>query len=377
MNKETIPHGLTFAPFSDGHDDGQEPTTTLTQLISDFDTKGPSAMAEIISSVAAAGQPFDHLVCNNIIPWAPRVANAHGIKSSLLWIMSATISDIFYYYFNGYQGLISDSINNPTVPIELPGLPQLTTADLPTFLLPSHPKELEFVIGNLKGQFGDIKTPLRILVNTFNELEVESIRAIEKIEYYPIGPLIPSEFLEGKDSQSNSLGSDFFKKPEEIAAGLLESRRPFLWVIRDSEQAGSLSKIEELKKHGMIVSWCSQVVVLSHQAVGCFVMHGGWNSTVETLVAGVPAVVFPQWSDQGTNAKMVEDVWRTGVRVRRREGDGVVKGKEIERCVEFVMGDEDIKRNAEKWRKLAREALSDGGSSTVNLQAFLNDVCNN
>ncbi|KAI3723399.1 hypothetical protein L2E82_34937 [Cichorium intybus] len=106
-------------------------------------------------------------------------------------------------------------------------------------------------------------------------------------------------------------------------------------------------------------------------------MHGGWNSTVETLVAGVPAVVFPQWADQGTNAKMVEDVWRTGVRVRRREGDGVVEGKEIERCVEMVMGDEDIKRNAEKWRKLAREALSDGGPSTVNLQAFLNDVCSN
>ncbi|KAI3723400.1 hypothetical protein L2E82_34938 [Cichorium intybus] len=210
MNKETIPHGLTFAPFSDGHDDGQEPTTTLTQLISDFDTNGASAMAEIISSAAAAGQPFDHLVCNNIIPWAPRVANAHGIKSSLLWIMSATISDIFYYYFNGYQGLISDRINNPTVPIDLPGLPPLTTADLPTFLLPSHPKELNFFIGNLKGLYGDIKTPLRILVNTFNELEVESIRAIEKIEYYPIGPLIPSEFMEGKDSQSNSLGSDFF-----------------------------------------------------------------------------------------------------------------------------------------------------------------------
>ena len=74
--------------------------------------------------------------------------------------------------------------------------------------------------------------------------------------------------------------------------------------------------------------------LLSHQAIGCFVMQ-----------LGVPAVVFPQWSDQGTNAKMIDDVCRTWVRVKRREGDGVVEGKEIERCVKMAMEDEDMKKN--------------------------------
>ncbi|KAI3723402.1 hypothetical protein L2E82_34941 [Cichorium intybus] len=354
IDKETIPQGLTFAPFSDGHDSGIQPSTPLEQYVSDFATCGARAVAEAISSAATAGQPFNHLVYTTAIPWAARVAHAHGVKSSLLWCQSATILDIYYYYFNEYEGFISSNKNNPTFPINLPGLPPLTTADLPSFILPSSPKEHDFIISMLKDHIDMLKKAPRILVNTYNELEVESIKAIEKLEYLPIGPLIPSEFLDGKDSSDSSRGKDFFVKSEddyiqwlntkpkssvvyvsfgtiasfsmdqmeEMAMGLLESRWPFLWVIRDSEQAGRLSKIEEVRKHGMIVGWCSQMAVLSHQAIGCFVMHCGWNSTVETLVAGVPAVVFPQWSDQATNAKMVEDVWRTGVRVRRRESDG-------------------------------------------------------
>ncbi|CAI9296699.1 unnamed protein product [Lactuca saligna] len=49
-------------------------------------------------------------------------------------------------------------------------------------------------------------------------------------------------------------------------------------------------------------------------------------------------MVFPRWSDQGTtNAKMMEDVWRTGVRVRKREINGVVEEKEIERSRLFTI----------------------------------------
>ncbi|PWA76315.1 UDP-Glycosyltransferase superfamily protein [Artemisia annua] len=104
----------------------------------------------------------------------------------------------------------------------------------------------------------------------------------------------------------------------------------------------------------MIVGWCSQVER---------------NSTVEALAAGVPTVAFPQWTDQETNAKMMEDVWKTGVRVRKREGH-----EEIERCVEMVMGNEEMRRNVKKWKDVAREAVKSVGSSTINLQAFLDDA---
>nr|XP_043632772.1 UDP-glycosyltransferase 75C1-like [Erigeron canadensis] len=406
IDKETVPHGLTFAPFSDGHDNGRQPTTSQQQYISDFEAKGTCAVAETICSEKDAGQPFDLLVYTTVLPWAARVANAHGIKSALLWCQSATILDVYYYYCNGYQNLISSNNDNPTFPIDLPGLPPLTIADLSSFMSASSPKEYDCILPMLLDHIYVLELSPTILVNTFDELEYESIRATKKLEFIPIGPLIPLEFLDEKDSSKSSLGMDFFDKPtndyiqwlntkdkstvvfvsfgtiatfsleqlEEIANGLLEIGRPFLWVIRDDEKAKRLSKIEELGKVGMIVNWCSQVVVLSHQAIGCYVMHGGWNSTTESLVAAIPTVVFPQWSDQPNDAKMLQDVWKTGVKVKNKEGVGMLEGKELKRCVEMVMGNEEMKRNAETWSALARKALSNDGSSTINLQAFLENV---
>nr|XP_043634731.1 UDP-glycosyltransferase 75C1-like [Erigeron canadensis] len=404
IDKETVPHGLTFVSFSDGHDNGRQPTTSQLEYMSDFETKGTYAVAETISSAKNAGQPFDLLVYTTVLSWAARVANAHGVKSALLWCQSATMLDIYYYYCNGYQNLISSNNDNPTFPINLPGLPPLTIADLSSFMSSSCPQEYKLFLPLALEHIYVLELSPIILVNTFDELEFESIRATKKLKLIPVGPLIPLEFLvDEKDSSKSSLGVDFFDKPtddyiqwlstkekstvvyvsfgtiatfsleqlEEIANGLLEIGRPFLWVIRDDEKAIRLSKIEELGKLGMIVNWCSQVVVLSHQAIGCYVMHGGWNSTTESLVAAIPTVVFPQWSDQPNDAKMLQDVWKTGVKVKTTAGGGMLEGKELKRCVEMVMGNEEMKRNAEKWSTLARKALSHGGSSTINLQAFL------
>nr|GEW78524.1 crocetin glucosyltransferase, chloroplastic-like [Tanacetum cinerariifolium] len=381
--KETIPHGLTIAPFSDGHDNGVQPTDTLQQLISDFAKSGSAAVADLITSAAAKGQPFDHLVYTTIVPWVANVANAHNVTSTLLWCQPATVFNIYYYYFNEYQELISSNKNNPLVPIKLPGLP--------SFFLPSTRNDCEFMLSLYKQHIDVIKTNSSILINSFDELENESIKAIEKIKYIPIGPLIPSESLEKEEDgiinwlntkpkksvvyvsfvRLSHLSSD---QAEEMAKGLLESGRPFLWVIRDSGEAAKLSNIDELKKQGMIVDWCSQVAVLNHDAIGCFVTNCGWNSTVEALAAGVPIVAYPQWTDQGTNAKMIEDVWKIGVRVKKGNVDEVVEGKEIARCVEMVIGDEAISSNALKWKELSSKAVQKGGSSSVNLEAFLDDA---
>ncbi|XP_076885305.1 UDP-glycosyltransferase 75C1-like [Bidens hawaiensis] len=395
IDKHTVPHGLTFAPFSDGLDDhsiGKTPPTTLQQHISDFATRGAPAVAQIITSAAAEGEPFDHVVYTTIIPWVARVASAHNVESTLLWCQPAAVLDIYYHYFNGFQELISANKHNPLFPINLPGLPPLTLADLPSFFFPSSPKEHEFLVPIYKEHADVLKTGTRVLVNTTEELEAESIKANKNFKYLPIGPLNEKDSYVQPDNGNgyanwlntqpkrsvvyvsfgsvSRLSSD---QAEAIVAGLLESGRPFLWVIRNGDEAAQLSKISELKKQGLIVTWCCQVEVLSHEAIGCFLMHCGWNSTMEALAAGVPIVAYPQWTDQTTNAKMIEGVWKTGVRAKR-EGDGVVEGKEIMRCVTMVMGDEEIRRNASKWKKLASEAVGNGGSSTINLQAFLVDA---
>ncbi|KAK9932979.1 hypothetical protein M0R45_020195 [Rubus argutus] len=89
----------------------------------------------------------------------------------------------------------------------------------------------------------------------------------------------------------------------------------------------------------MIVPWCSQLEVLSNPSLGCFVTHCGWNSSLESMVYGVPVVAFPQLTDQCTNAKMIEDMWKTGVRVEPNE-EGVVVGEELKRCLDLVFLDE-------------------------------------
>jgi anthocyanidin 3-O-glucoside 5-O-glucosyltransferase len=75
---------------------------------------------------------------------------------------------------------------------------------------------------------------------------------------------------------------------------------------------------------------------------------------------------------------MVEDVWKTGVRVTSSNKEGVVEGEEIERCLEVVMGGgergNEMRKNAKKWKELARQSSKEGGSSYNNLKAFVDEI---
>ncbi|KAK1396331.1 UDPGT domain-containing protein [Heracleum sosnowskyi] len=126
---------------------------------------------------------------------------------------------------------------------------------------------------------------------------------------------------------------------QELAYGIKQSGKHFLWVVRASEE-GKLPKgfVEETSTKGLVVHWCSQMEVLAHKALGCFVTHCGWNSTLEALCLGVPMVAVPIWTDQRTNAKFVADVWRMGVKVDIDE-NGVFKGEMVQHYMsinEFV-----------------------------------------
>uniref|UniRef100_M1BVP7 Cold-induced glucosyl transferase n=1 Tax=Solanum tuberosum TaxID=4113 RepID=M1BVP7_SOLTU len=58
--------------------------------------------------------------------------------------------------------------------------------------------------------------------------------------------------------------------------------------------------------------------------------------------------------------------------------DGVVESEETKRCIEIVMDGgekgEEMRKNAQKWKELAREAVKECGSSEVNLKAFVQEV---
>lgn len=57
----------------------------------------------------------------------------------------------------------------------------------------------------------DEKTKPNVLVNTFDSLEFEALREIDKLTMRAINPLIPLAFLEGKDLSEATLARDLFQ----------------------------------------------------------------------------------------------------------------------------------------------------------------------
>ncbi|XP_058096235.1 phloretin 4'-O-glucosyltransferase-like [Magnolia sinica] len=415
--KSTPLDGLSYASFSDGYDDGLNPTDDLSDCIERFKEVGSRAVPDLIRALANDGRPITCVVYT-LLPWAADVARIMGIPSVLLWIQPAALLSLYYHYFHGYDNLIKSisSSKDPSSSIEIPGLPLLTIKELPSFLLPpyNHP----FILSTFEELLRVLEKESnpRVFVNTFDELEGDVMRAVDELEMIGVGPLIPSAFLDSRETSDTSFGGDLFEKSRgyvewldskspssvvyvsfgsisvllehqmaEILNGLLETNRPFLWVIRAAENGVETDtdiefwkkvRAAEERKLGLVVSWCSQVEVLSHPSVGCFVSHCGWNSTLESLSVGVPIVGFPQWTDQPTNMKMVESVWKSGVWARVN-GDGVLEGGELKRYLDMVMGGEEgeeMRKNAVRWRDLARDAAAKGGSSYRNIQAFVEEV---
>lgn len=398
------PDGLSFVSYSDGYDDGINANDDVDHYFTEFRSRASEALSSLIQTCEKEGRQITCLIYTLLIPWAAEMAQKFHLPSFLLWIQPATVFDIYYYFFCGYKELILDNINDSSYCVQLPGLPPLKSRDIPSFFLPSN--VYAFGIELFQQQFEIFSrkaTPVQVLVNTFDDLEPGALKAIDRFYMIPVGPLVPSVFLDGKDHSGKSSGGDSIKwldskekssvvyvsfgsfavvkskQMEELARALVESGRPFLWVIRSGEQAvdENFGEILSGEHKGMIVSWCSQVDVLNHPSIGCFVTHCGWNSTLETLAMGVPVVAFPLWSDQETNAKLIQDVWKIGVRVRPNEENKIVTSEEVRRCLDQVMEgvtSEELRSNSKKWEKLAREAGKQGGSSDKNLRAFVEGV---
>jgi hypothetical protein len=158
-----------------------------------------------------------------------------------------------------------------------------------------------------------------------------------------------------------------------VAEGLVGTGRPFLWVVRDdSRDLLPEDALAAISGKGKVVAWCPQGRVLGHGAVGCFVTHCGWNSVAEALAAGVPMVGYPWWSDQFTNAKLLVDEYKVGVRL-----PAPVTRDALRACVDEVMSGPRaaaFRMRAAAWKEEATASVADGGLSDRNLHAFVEDV---
>ncbi|KAJ0266318.1 UDP-glycosyltransferase 76C2 [Hirschfeldia incana] len=165
----------------------------------------------------------------------------------------------------------------------------------------------------------------------------------------------------------------------EIAWGLSNSKQPFLWVVRPGLVLGSqwiepLSQelVRSLEEKGKIVKWSPQQEVLAHRAVGGFLTHNGWNSTLESICEGVPMICLPGGWDQMLNARFVSDVWRVGIHL-----EGKIEKKEIEEAVRMLMVENEGEKIRERMNVLKDEvgrSVKDGGSSFRSIEALANHI---
>jgi len=163
----------------------------------------------------------------------------------------------------------------------------------------------------------------------------------------------------------------------EFAMGLANSKISFLWIIRPDLVTGESAILPaefqvETQNRGFVTSWCPQEEVLNHPSVGGFLTHTGWNSIIESLCAGVPVICWPLFADQPINCSYACIEWGVGMEI-----DNNVRREEVEKLIRNLMGGEECKKMREKakhWKKVAEEATVPNGSSSINLDRFINEM---
>ncbi|VVB09940.1 unnamed protein product [Arabis nemorensis] len=395
------PSPVELALFSD--DLPEDDPRVDGSLLESLRNVGAKNLSKIIEE-----KRFSCIISSPFTPWVPAVAVAHNIPCAILWIQACGAYSIYYRYHMKTNSF-PDDLEDLNQTVQLPALPLLEVRDLPSFLLPSSGSHFNTLMVDFVDCLRDVKW---VLVNSFYELESEIIDSMSDLKpMIPIGPLVSpfllganeDEALDGKnldlwkpdeycmewlDKQAKSsvvyisFGSilkSSENQVETIATALKNRGVSFLWVIRPKERGENVKVLQEMIKEGqgVVIEWSPQEKILSHVAISCFVTHCGWNSTIETVAAGVPVVAYPSWTDQPIDARLLVDVFGIGVRMRNDDEDGELKVAEVERCIVAVTegpAAADMRRRAVELKHAARLAMAPGGSSAQNLDSFISDI---
>ncbi|XP_015967708.1 UDP-glycosyltransferase 74B1 [Arachis duranensis] len=391
---------VAIEPISDGYDEGGfTHAPSVESYIESFRSAGSKTLSELIIKLRHSSCAVNCIVYDSMLTWALDVAKQFGIYGAVFLTNSASVCSI---YWEMKLGNLFFPLEKWVFPISIPGLPPLGVSDLPSFV--ARPDDHKAYLDAIMGIFETLKNNDWVFCNTFQELESEALDGTWPV--VPVGPMVPSAYLHQQNSEDTAYGATLWnptinksymtwlgtkpprsvvyvsfgsmatttaKQAEEIANGLKASKKNFIWVVKESWEILPKGFMSGLGDAGLVVTWCNQLEVLAHPAVGCFVTHCGWNSVLEALSIGVPMVTVAQWSDQPTNAKLVEVVWGVGTRAEK-DSDDVLSGKELEKCIGEVMDaekSEDLKRNASKWSQSASRAASVGGTSDKNINEFV------
>ncbi|KAG9440293.1 hypothetical protein H6P81_020458 [Aristolochia fimbriata] len=311
----------------------------------------------------------------------------------------------FMLYLPTLDAKIESDFEDLEADIEIPGLSPLPPLHLPAPLTKKSSEGYKWFL-ELARRFRYAKG---IIVNTFRELEPAVLEAVSAGRclpdhptppVFPVGPVVVLEerdpshpciaWLDGQPPGSvvflcfGSMGTLPEPQVREIALGLERSGHRFLWSIRtrrsdnyyiaptEADLEGDLPEgfVERTKDRGLVwPRWAPQTAILSHEAIGGFVSHCGWNSTLESLWFGVPILPWPLRAEQRMNAlQLVKDIGAAVELQMDYKGQSLVGAAEVERGVRSLMGEtEEGKRargKAMDARAAGRAAVETGGSSS-------------
>ncbi|KAG0532709.1 hypothetical protein BDA96_04G130400 [Sorghum bicolor] len=306
----------------------------------------------------------------------------HGSKYSGTWArLTPTHMRLRQLQERGYvalkdESLLTNGYLESTVIDWIPGMPPICLGDVSSFLRTTDPDD--FCLRFNESEANRCTSAGALILNTFEGLEADVLAAL-RAEYprvYTVGPL---GTLLRRTLNGGGGGLSLWKQDAECVAS--SRGHPFLWAIRDNLIRGDgggggggrrLLALDALPAgftaettgQCCLTPWCPQEEVLRHAAVGCFLTHGGgWNSVCESVAAGVPMVCWPGFADRFTNCKYACDMWGVGVRL-----DEEVRREQVATHVGEVMGSEEMRRRAARWKEEADSsaacAYPGGGSSS-------------
>ncbi|OMO74051.1 UDP-glucuronosyl/UDP-glucosyltransferase [Corchorus capsularis] len=379
--------------------------------------KATAMLQEPLENLLQEFKP-DCLVADMFFPWATDAANKFGIPRLVFHgtCFFSLCAAEFIRLYEPHKEVESDS--EPFLVPKLPGDIKMTKSQLPDFMKIAEQNDFKkLVIASRESEV----TSYGVIVNSFYELEgtyADCYRNVLGRKAWNVGPVsLCNRAAEDKAERSGKKSAIDqheclkwldSKKPnsviyvcfgsranftsaqlKEIAMALEASEQQFVWVV--SKQKNTEEEEEDwlpegfekrMEGKGLIIrGWAPQVLILEHQAIGGFVTHCGWNSTLEGVSAGVPMVTWPIGAEQFYNEKLVNQVLKIGVGVGvqrwvKTVGDFVMK-EAIEKAVKEIMkGDkaEEMRNRAKLLAEAAKRAVDKGGSSYSDLNALIEEL---
>ncbi|KAL5777231.1 hypothetical protein ACOSP7_010157 [Xanthoceras sorbifolium] len=411
---ETIPDGL---PPSDADTTQDVPSlchSTKKTCLAPFQ----QLLCKLNNTSLSNVPPVTCIISDCIMSFTLKAAQVLNIPNVLFWTASACgfmgyvqyrdliekglvpLKDLSYLT-NGYMDTVIDWI---------PGMEGIKLKDLPSFIRTTDPDDImvNFAIGEV---VENARNASALIFNTIYDLELEVLEALSSTypPIYTIGPLqlllnqVPPdnalsaiksnlwkeqpgclEWLDTKEPGSVvyvNFGSVTVMTEQQLVEfgwGLANSKRNFLWVIRPDLVTGESAILPpefllETKERGLQASWCPQEQVLRHPAIGGFLTHSGWNSTMESLCGGVPMLCWPFFAEQQTNCWSCVNKWGIGMEI-----DSDADRDEIEKLIRELMEGEkgkQMKNKAIEWKFLGEKAtIAPNGSSHLNLERLITEV---